>query len=176
MGWSVRVGDTVYGPYRPDQVRHYVAEGRITATSLMAPQGTEDWRQAARHPDLAPLFGHEVDLRLAPAVETEEEAAPSASARAQPQEANFLIFLEDRWRPDDQLDRAIHGLGRASRIHAHLWALRSRFRAKGIRSHIAQYLDQKDRMLVIDTTRDQSASFNMGLDTETRLRAIWTHD
>ncbi|MCP5432516.1 MAG: DUF4339 domain-containing protein [Alphaproteobacteria bacterium] len=169
--WRVRIGERVYGPYGADQIKTYVDEGRILATSLLAPEGSEDWRKAARHPELAVYFAHASEVTREG---TNESAQEGAAATKPDGEGNVLIFLEDRWRPDNALESAIRKLGRAQRIHPSLWVLRTRFSAHAIRSHLSQYLDENDHLFVVDATNDQAASYNMGPDADTRLNAVWS--
>lgn len=39
--WLLKYGDRVYGPYSHDAMTGYIAEGRVIATSLIAPEGTQ---------------------------------------------------------------------------------------------------------------------------------------
>lgn len=47
MSWFVKVEGRVYGPYTPQQMRAFVAEGRIAAHSQVSPERDGIWAQAS---------------------------------------------------------------------------------------------------------------------------------
>ena len=47
MSWFVKVEGRVYGPYTPQQMRAFVAEGRIAAHSQISPDRDGIWAQAS---------------------------------------------------------------------------------------------------------------------------------
>lgn len=58
--WLLKYGERVYGPYSHDAMIGYIAEGRIVASSLIAPEGTAadapDWLPASSVASLASKF------------------------------------------------------------------------------------------------------------------------
>ncbi|KAB7739238.1 hypothetical protein F2P47_13550 [Parvibaculum sedimenti] len=58
--WLLKYGDRIYGPYSFDAMKNYIAEGRVIAQSIIAPDGTpasaETWQSAALVPDFAIFF------------------------------------------------------------------------------------------------------------------------
>lgn len=59
--WLLKYGDRIYGPYSFDAMKNYIAEGRVIAQSIIAPDGTpaisEAWQSAALVPDFAIFLG-----------------------------------------------------------------------------------------------------------------------
>lgn len=64
--WYLKVGDQNHGPYGRDEIARYLGEGRISPHSLLAREGSDDWRIARDDPDLAPLFGRRVGSAAPP--------------------------------------------------------------------------------------------------------------
>jgi len=95
--WLLKYGDRVYGPYNHDAMMGYIAEGRVIASSVIAPEGTaaEDanWAPASETDAFAEHFGIVKDQdRVAPnyrpAAEQEEEvAAAVVQTTQQPEQA-----------------------------------------------------------------------------------------
>lgn len=74
--WLLKYGDRIYGPYTVDAMKSYIAEGRVIAQSVIAPEGTlpgaENWQAAADVETFAAHFA-------APQPETPVESAAPAS-------------------------------------------------------------------------------------------------
>jgi TM2 domain-containing membrane protein YozV len=43
-----------YGPVSVEQLRHWTAEGRVNAQTLIQPEGSTDWKPLANFPELVP--------------------------------------------------------------------------------------------------------------------------
>ncbi len=56
LRWYLKIGDQNHGPYTREEVARYLGEGRISAYSLMAREGSDDWQAARDDPELAGLF------------------------------------------------------------------------------------------------------------------------
>ncbi|MES1990848.1 MAG: hypothetical protein V4441_07850 [Pseudomonadota bacterium] len=59
--WLLKYGDRVYGPYSFDAMTGYIAEGRVIASSIIAPEGTTaeslNWWPASKVDVFAESFG-----------------------------------------------------------------------------------------------------------------------
>ncbi|HUD50980.1 hypothetical protein [Parvibaculum sp.] len=77
--WLLKYGDRIYGPYTLEAMRGYIAEGRVIAQSVVAPEGTlpgaDAWRNASHYPDFAGFFGA---TQSEPAIETPTPVAAPA--------------------------------------------------------------------------------------------------
>jgi len=61
----------MYGPVTPEQLRHWIAEGRANAQTLIQPAGNTDWKPLAEFPELLPPpLGNNPPLRVAVAQHT----------------------------------------------------------------------------------------------------------
>ena len=86
--WSINVSGRVYGPFTSDRMRSFVGEGRLAPHSLVAREGTEDWREAREEPEFSEVFGQR-NRGPAPASASATPApaatpAPQSSRAAQP--------------------------------------------------------------------------------------------
>ena len=54
--WFMKLGGERHGPYSRDEIARSVGEGWISAHTLLAREGLEDWRIARDDPDLTDLF------------------------------------------------------------------------------------------------------------------------
>jgi hypothetical protein len=72
--WLLKYGDQIYGPYTHAAMKGYIAEGRVIAESLIAPEGTHrdaaDWQVAGATADFVELF-KKPDAAQASALATE---------------------------------------------------------------------------------------------------------
>lgn len=59
--WLLKYGDRIYGPYSQEAMNGYIAEGRVIASSIVAPDGTAaddaGWQPANAFDALAEQFG-----------------------------------------------------------------------------------------------------------------------
>lgn len=87
--FALSIGGKIYGPYAAQQIRSYIAEGRITASSLVSREGGP-WTAASEDPFCAQIFALRArrtpdDLGQprpqAPAAEAPKPVQSSSSAR-----------------------------------------------------------------------------------------------
>jgi hypothetical protein len=86
--FAISIGGKIYGPYAAQQMRSYIAEGRVTASSLISREGGA-WTPASDDPFCAQIFGQrtgrsENTVPPAPAAPTggiAQRTAASSSAR-----------------------------------------------------------------------------------------------
>src|SRR3990172_9234335 len=67
-----------YGPVSLEQLRQWLAEGRVNAQTLAQAEGTTGWKPLAAYPELAPL------LTAAPSTTSEATATPPGAGWPQP--------------------------------------------------------------------------------------------
>ncbi len=93
--WFLKVGEQSHGPYRRDEIARYFGEGRVSPHSLLAREGTEDWRIARDDPELAPLFDR-------------QSGTASPPPQTAPAERETSLALSDL--PDTLWGHIIYGL------------------------------------------------------------------
>jgi hypothetical protein len=82
--YSVAVAGKSYGPYRPDQMRDFIAEGRITANSVVSRNGGA-WGPASADETLKPCFAPKPPVSgpakdSAPALKAQRQTRPVREA------------------------------------------------------------------------------------------------
>jgi len=195
--WCVKVDDKVYGPYTSTQIRKFAHEGRLASWSLIAPAGSQSWREARNERTFASFFGVDVkslggrsfgkkDLMEEAAgpgdvdVATRPETARSvrtAPAGAKTQQvagvANFILVFDAVSGAASRVEAVIMGLGPAFRLADNVWAVSCELTAIGVRNAIAPYLLTKESIFVADTTRGRSSWQNYAPETHSKIAAAW---
>ena len=176
--WYIRVGETTYGPYTGHQLRAYIAEGRVAAQSLVAPEGGTEWVQAANDPVLAPIVNEASRITAASraaaaAPQPQPRPAAQPQAQAQPELANFVLVFDLKSRPSARLEQAIMNLGPACKLSSNIWIIASRETSGSIRNMLIEYFGKVDTLLVVDASRGKAAWFNFGPEQDARIRRVW---
>ncbi len=190
--WLLKYGDRVYGPYTPDAMKSYIAEGRIVAQSLIAPEGTlpgaDAWQPASSTAPFAEFFGRAVPMPAAtPAQPREPEPAAASSTgrapygsgkgqvdrRRQPETANFVIVMDIKARYAGPLEQAIMSLGPAYKLAPNVWCVNTNATAAGLLNDLSVHIGKTDSMFIVDATRDRTAWHNLGLETDATIRRVW---
>lgn len=199
--WLLKYGDRVYGPYSFDAMKSYIAEGRVIAQSVLAPEGTppvsNNWLNADQIADFAPFFGAMPEA--APAVQDQpvvQSAASDATAqrepeeerrervtygsskgqvdrRRQPETANFIIIMDIKARYAGALEQAIMSLGPAYKLAPNVWCVNTNGTASGLLNDLSMHIGKTDTMFIVDATRDRTAWLNLGPETDAKIRRVW---
>jgi hypothetical protein len=141
-----------YGPYALDQISAFLQEGRIAPNSLVS-----------RSPD-----GEQIEAR-------QDEALAGLFSKSRPRgvrDANLFIFADVHSGAFD-LETELRRLGLVATVAPNLWLLRTRLSSAAVRNTLSQTFKVGDKLLVIDSTRDRLAWFNLGPDIDVSLRAVW---
>ena len=156
--WWVKIADKVYGPYSREQMARFVAEGRVTPTSLVS-LDQADWLEARQSPALA--------AALADARAFKSDNGEHAL------DANILVYVEMSSGVPLRVDHELRRMGQVTEINPGLYLLRTQRTAGVVRNALSQKLGRGDKLLVIDSTRDRLAWFNLGPETDARIREVW---
>ena len=178
QSWMVTVDGQAYGPYPLEQMKTFIAEGRVVAHSLVGAPG-EAPHPADEDPGLAHLFqparprAAAVTERLVPA----EPAAAQKFGRHAEQGAgelsHFVIMADMKSHSINGLEEAIFNLGQGYPLLPQAWLLTSTYPLNAIRNTLVQKLGTLDMLFIVDATHDKSAWFNFGPEADTRIRRIW---
>ncbi len=69
--------------------------------------------------------------------------------------------------------QTIQGLGAATELHPTLWALSSTYSAEEIADRVWRSLGGDDRLVVVDSSNDDVAWFNLSDEAEAVLTKTW---
>jgi hypothetical protein len=190
--WVLQVGGRIYGPYTGHALRDYVREGRVVAHSTLArtgqPAGEEEWMPAAQDPVLSQLFSaadtefmqvrQETDARSASGGGSQSFGSKKTQTdrRNQPTSFNIVIITDVKSRSSGPLENAVMSLGPAYKISANVWVVHTPSGAPEVVNLLTQHLGGSDRLFVVDATRNRTAWFNMGPETDAKIRQVWKQD
>lgn len=184
--WCVKVQERIYGPYSSQQLRKFAHQGRFSASSMVAPAGSRNFREARAEPQFASFFG----VDPAPSTATRNfgkraDEAPSVIKRATsngaaaPTEdvgvANFIIIFDVVSAAAARAETAILSLGPAFRVGDNIWTVQSELTALGVRNAIAPHLSPRDSIFVVDATRGRASWMNFAPEIHAKLAAAWAN-
>jgi len=195
--WLLKYDERIYGPYTRAAMESYIAEGRVAARSIVAPEGTlpgaDTWREAAATAEFASFF-QGIPVAVTPRAEAQpaasktDAAAPAAVAarrtefgpekgqidrRRQPETSNFIIVIDVKARYAGPLEQAIMSLGPAYKLAPNVWCVNAEATAPGLLNSLSQHIGKTDSMFIVDATRDRSVWLNIGPESEAKIRRVW---
>lgn len=158
--WFVKVAEKVYGPYSRDHMARYVAEGRVTPKSLVALSAAGAWEEAGRSAALQAVLS---ETRPAFKIDNGEPA----------ELGNLLVIISLASSASRQFDYELRQMGSAVEISTGIYLLRTNRTAGAVRNALSQMMNRGDKLIVLDSTRDRLAWFNLGPETDARIREVW---
>lgn len=182
--WCIKSNDRVFGPYTSEQLRKFAHEGRFAATSLIAPAGSKDWREARAENTFASFFGAGTaansDTR---ALKTNEPRRPRAfgqvgqnsSPTEQTGPANFVLVFDVISAAASRIEPALQSLGNAFRLADNVWAVSCSLTAIGVRNAIAPYLRPNESLFVVDATKGRTSWQNYAPEAHSKISAAFVH-
>jgi len=156
--WWVQVRGQAYGPYSDKQMAGFVAEGRVRPASMVAQDVEGPWAEARTFAGL---------MAEAPAARSLATAKPTVEA------GNLFIHAEINSGAHGRFMSALESVGLVVDMAPGLWLVRTRQSAGVVRNMLSQTLQQGDRFIVIDASRDRLAWFNLGPEVDVRIKDVW---
>ncbi|MBO6765426.1 MAG: DUF4339 domain-containing protein [Maricaulis sp.] len=163
MSWFVKVEGRVYGPYTPQQMRAFVAEGRIAAHSQISPDRDGIWAQASDIEEFRDWL-EDLGQRKQP----EKRVTPGARP------ANFVVIAEIHSETAAEFAHALAAYGDLESITSGVWLLRGPTTSAVLRNELSHILGRDDKLLVIDASHDRAAWFNLGREADQNIRELWS--
>jgi len=189
--WVLQVGGRIYGPYTGHALKEYAREGRVVSQSVVArtgqAAGEEQWMPAVQDPVLAGLFP-EAEAAAAELQPVRHDLVDGVvdkafgsrkdqtDRRTQPSSFNIVVITDVKSRSSGPLENAIMSLGPAYKISANAWVVHTPSGAPEVVNTLTQHLGGSDRLFVVDATRNRTAWFNMGPETDSKIRQVWKQD
>jgi hypothetical protein len=195
--WSINVSGRVYGPFTSERMRSFVGEGRLAPHSLVARDGSADWREARDEPEFSEVFANRGAQPSAAAARAVAPAAPApqpaqvalapqpnaafashvqhASAVQTPdqQMAHFVVIAEIKAQSTKDIEGAISSLGPHYRLTQNVWIISTEQSVSAVRNRLLKELGKSDSLFVIDASRGKAAWFNFGPEADVRIRRVW---
>lgn len=190
--WCIKVNDRVYGPYTSNQLRKFAHEGRFAQTSLIAPAGGKEWRQAAQETSFATFFGSSSAQssqkhafgRAQPkanVVETHPkrrktdhpaEKAPPKSARKE-SVSNFIVVFQVDGVAGNRIEPVLSAMGPTFKLAQNVWTVKCAYTAIGLRNSIAPFLRPQESVFVIDATNGRTCWQNYAPEPHAKISAAF---
>ena len=156
---------------------------------LFQPGGmTQPMGQPAAQPSVQPSVQPATQPVLHPAPEQTPAATTPAAGkpapsygprknqidrRAKPTSFNILIVADVKSRSSGPMETALMSLGPAYKVSANSWVVHTPSGAPEVVNLLTQHLGSSDRLFVVDATRNRTAWYNMGPETEAKIRQVW---
>lgn len=178
--WCIKANDRVFGPYTSEQLRKFAHEGRFAATSLIAPAGSRDWREAGAETAFASFFGL---TKPAPAARTNEPRRPKTFGHVgvngtptdQIGPANFVLIFDVVNAAASRIEPALSSLGSAFRLAENVWTVNCALTAIGVRNAIAPFLRPNESLFVVDATNGRTSWTNYAPEAHSKISAAFVH-
>ena len=191
MAWTIKVGERVYGPYTAERMRALADDGRLAANSLIARQGTTDWREARLETEFVTWFAQPGGPSpAAPGAVAPSHVAPNQVAPSRPETApanigglgtqseprektQFVIVIEVRSGTSGDLESMVSSLGPSFRLFPNMWIVSTHQSVAGIRNFLVPQLGERDQLFIVDATRGKASWINFAPETAAHIRKIW---
>ncbi len=175
--WCLKSNDRVFGPYTSEQLRKFAHEGRFAPSSLIAPAGSRDWREARAETAFSSFFG------TTPAANSSEPRRPRAFGQAQQNTAsteqtgpaNFVLIFDVVSAAASRIEPALQSLGGAFRLADNVWTVSCALTAIGVRNAIAPYLRPNESLFVVDATNGRTSWQNYAPEAHSKISAAFVH-
>ncbi len=166
--WWVKVGAAPYGPYGDASMERYVAEGRVRPDTLVAHDKDGPWIEAREVSALMAHLKSNRAMRVTP-------PGPAANAGSDTA-ANMFVHAEINSGAYPAFMGALSSLGLVVDLAQGAWLLRTRHGVGRVRGMLSQTLHMGDRFIVVDASRDRLAWYNLGPETDVRIKDVWNGD
>lgn len=174
--WFVSVGGQSYGPYPLDQMRAFIAEGRVLPLSLVGQPDSESLGPAGDDPILGPLF-RPTPVRpfaVSQPLKSSEPAPRKFGHDDTTEELSHIVVIADMKSGSiNGLEETIFSLGQANPLMPQVWLLTTNRSVNGVRNALTQKLGKLDTLFLVDATHDKVAWHNFGPEAESRIRRVW---
>lgn len=174
--YFLRIGGQIFGPYSHASILHYLDEGRVVPSALIATRPDGDFRAIAQFVTFSPKV-REIQDRKGFGRRTlhGENGTDGAGAEGHDSElANVVIVTDIQSAAALDFETRLQALGRAARIFGSVFVLRTHHSAAQLRHSLGQMLSRGDRFFLVDATRERLAWFNLGPEVDAHLRKIWS--
>ncbi|HNS86243.1 MAG TPA: GYF domain-containing protein [Parvularculaceae bacterium] len=190
--WCLKSNDRIYGPYSSSELRKFAHEGRFAASSLIAPAGSREWREARSEPAFAPFFGYNAarsetangfgrrdsgaDVGRAPRRARPLGQSPRNNPPTeQTTPANFVLIFDVSSAAASRVENALSSLGPAFRLAENVWTVNCSLTAIGVRNAVAPFLKPHEPLFVIDATKGRTSWQNYAPEAHSKITQAYVH-
>jgi hypothetical protein len=171
--WTITAGGRVYGPFSTERMRSFASEGRLAGGSLVAAEGSTDWREARSEQAFADLFPKIAETTPVVVEKAPSSPPPMPAHDSDAPRTQFAIVLDLKSRGSGNLEQVIASFGPSYQLLPNVWIVSSDQTANAVRNRLVQELGKSDSLFVVDASRGKAAWFNFGPDADVRIRRVW---
>jgi len=196
--WFVAADGKPYGPYTEVQLKGFIGEGRVGATTPVMRTG-ERWALASEHASLAWIFSRSGPSAPAPvgaapqppiaealpgsgpAPATPSAPVPMLNGAAAPADteaaaaiAKVVIIAELRTGSTIAFENAVSKLGPSYRMNQFVWFVQTQLPIAQIRKELVPFAGRNDPIVIADTSHGRAAWINFGPGAEATIKALWS--
>jgi GYF domain 2 len=157
--WYIKVRETIYGPYGDAKMRSFAGEGRLGGHSMVRAGQDGEFAPASEVEALATILA----LPRTGGTKTERPA----------QNRRFVIFAQISQNSHATFMETLSGFGVAIEAMPNVWLLSAQASAANLRNAMSRVLDSEDSLFITDASKGTSAWFNVGQNTDKRIREFW---
>ncbi len=157
--WYIKVKDTVYGPYDEERLQLFASEGRLGARSLVCTEKNGLFIPAIEDEILTTFLG-------GPVQQKSENAQPTTAHR-------FVVFAKISYHSRATFMESLSSFGVAIEAMPEVWLLSAHANAATLRNAMSHVLGSEDTLFIADASKGRSAWFNVGQETDARIRQFW---
>lgn len=175
--WTVSVAGRSYGPYAHTQLQSFVAEGRLTRQSLVAPTGTDTLAPAGSFSELSDLFQpaqQQTTQLRSPRPDVPSFGRGDRTEAQKTERGQFIVVADLRSGSVSTFEQELFGFGPTFTVLPNIWILSAEVSLNVLRNALVQKLGRLDVLFLVDATHNKAAWFNFGPEAEARIRRIWT--
>ena len=174
--WFVSVAGGACGPFPLDQMRDFIAEGRVLPQSLVGQPDADSLGPAGDDPILGPLF-RPASVRASAVSQPLKTPEPTLRKFGQDdttEETSHIVVVADMKSGSiNGLEETLFNLGQVSPVMPQVWILTTNRSVNGVRNALMQKLGKIDMIFLVDATHDKAAWHNFGPEAESRIRRVW---
>ena len=159
--WRIMVSDVVYGPYTLGQMRAFVEEGRLLASSVVARGDGGAFISAFEHMSLRDLFA------------AEDNTSPPTE---RPAAANYMITLQTDSDGRHAFISVLNQLGRFSELMGGTFILHAEISLVELHAQLSTILAERGKFVIANTSTGQLAWMGLGPDADQHARAVWKRE
>ncbi|GAB5458413.1 MAG: hypothetical protein Hens3KO_14430 [Henriciella sp.] len=156
--WRVLIEEDVYGPYTFGQMRSFVLEGRIKASSKVACGDGAAFTLAGNNDRLSSLFPGQQD----------EPDVSDAPARQ-----NHVIISQVEYEIRQRVIAVLNELGEFTEIMPGVYLLNTAHRTAKIHECLNAVTCENDRILIVNASDDRLAWIGLRDDIGAHIRNVW---
>ncbi|MEM7729896.1 MAG: hypothetical protein AAF311_11580 [Pseudomonadota bacterium] len=175
--WYILTAGNVYGPFDDKTVWTYVQEGRINGSSELSLRPDGGWMAARDWLEIAHWFTaprSAANTAIAPTPSSETIAVPKPVSKSL-----SLVVADIKSGRSAMFNQVLYGVGEVQGLSDSTWLVESEIGPDEMRTVLGPTLSVNDKLLVMDATDAEVATYNFGPEAyaastaDANIRPAW---